>query len=603
MSEPLDIAIIGLSTRLPGARDYRQLWDNLISARESVTFFAPEELPRDFAIVQHPHYVRAAGCLPDYDRFDAAFFGIPERMAAMYSPDHRQFIEGCWEALEDSGYTPERCPKEVGVYGACTPENIARYKLPPDWISAGKAVMEHAYGWCPDSLAANILRYLQLSGEALTVSTFCVGALASVQLACQSLLLGQVDMALAGGVCVRTPQRRGYLHEPGGVLSADGHTRPFDADGTGSILSSGVVAVVLKRLSDALEDGDHVYAVIKGTALANGGFGGVEYGAPQPQRLAQCMAFALQTSNVPPSSISYVECHGIGHPLSDTLELDAVRRAYAGGAARSCAVGSIKGNLGHCGTAATGAALAKVILSLQHRVLPPSLHFQKPHPQHPLDGPGGSSPLYVNSQPAPWSPRSGIRRAGITGIAAASYYGHMVVEEAPRSEPSQRPHCDSSLVVLSARTAEALEQQRANLRRHLQQHPELPIHDVAYTLSTGRRAMAHRWAAVVSSAAELCELLGERDQDSRRGTYSGVSGSEAAPADSAREQPVPAPPSDRPVHATNAASMQRELAVRWVRGTQVDWERYFKGLRLHRVPLPTYPFARTRHWLEAGISY
>lgn len=578
----LDIAVVGLSVRLPGSRNHGEYWDHLMAGRELVSFFPEEEILRDYSLLSDPLYIRAAGILPDHDRFDAGFFGVSPAMAAMMSPEHRQFLEAAWEALEDAGYSPERCAGEVGVYGACNPENIARYRPPPEWLSGNKLTTELAGGWSPDSLTPNVLYYLGLTGEAMTVSSYCAGFHYAAHLACQSLILRQIDLALAGCVAVRVPQRRGYLHVPGAVMSRDGRTRPFDAQGTGSVPGSGVVAVALKRLDDALAARDHVYAVIKGSAFNNNGSQVIQYGAPQPERLAQCVAAAMAGADIDPATVSLVECYGIGHPLSDVLEVDALRRAFRGVGRRSCALGSVKGNIGHCSTAAGGSAFAKAVLALGRRQLPATLHFDTPNPQLRLD----ETPFHVLREASAWEPACGILRAGVTALGGSGHNAHIVLEEAP-PVPSRGPGGDEpQIVVLSARDAAALARMQVNLGAHLRRNPGLALTDVAWTLNTGRRTMEHRWAALARSTAELVEQL----EGTTCGLFVGESVARAGDGSGS-------------VTTTSAPGPGAAQAEAWLRGQPVDWDERARDRPARRVSLPTYPFARERHWLDSGQAY
>jgi polyketide synthase PksJ len=505
----------------------------------------------------------------------------------MMSPEHRQFIESALEAMEDAGYNPERFAGEVGVYGSCNQESIARYKAPPEWLAATRLSTELAGGWFMDSLAPNVLFYLGMTGEALTLAPYCAGFHYGVHLACQSLLLRQVDLAIAGSVHVRIPQQRGYLHVPGGILSRDGHTYPFDARGTGTVLSSGVVTVVLKRLEDALASSDHIYAVIKGSAINNNGARSIQYGFPQSERLGQCIASAMATGDIDPATVSMVECYGIGQPMSDALEVDAMRRAFRGSGRGSCAIGSVKGNIGHCATAAGGTSFAKALLALHHRQIPATIHCDTPNPEIPF----AETPFYVQREPADWEPACGVRRAGVNAVGGSGYNAHIVLEEAPPLQGSaSAPSARHALVTLSARTGSALAEMRANLAEHLRRYPALPLADIAFTLNTGRKSYPLRWAAIARSTAELLEQLTGATTEAFVGEGSATTG-----ADEGMLQPG--------THWTLDLASQCLLAKAWLRGRQPDWDAYYRDMPARRLSLPTYPLARERHWLEAGHSY
>ena len=592
----LDVAVVGLSVRLPGARSHREYWDSLMSGRESVTFFEDADNIRDFPLMNNPLYVKACGVLPDFDRFDAGFFGVSRPLAAMMSPEHRQFIESAWEAVEDAGYAPSRITGEVGVYGACNAESIARYKLPPDWVTTSKTLNDYSHGWCPDALAPNVLKFMGLTGEALTLASFCAGFHYSVHFACQSLVLRQSDLCIAGSVYVRVPQVRGYLHEPGGVLSVDGHTRPFDEKGTGSILSSGVVTVVLKRLDDAMRARDHIYGVLKGSAYNNNGHMAIRYGIPNAERLALCVSGALASGEVDPRTVTMLEGFGTGHPLADAIEIDALTRAFRARDRGFCAIGSVKGNIGNCAIAAGGAGTAKALLSLQAGCIPASINCTVPNPQIPFS----QTPFFVQRENADWQPAVGVRRAGVSALGGAGYNAHLVLEEAPAPAPpaSLGAHV---LVTLSAKTPAALTRARHNLREHLRRHPGLALADVAFTLNAGREAWEHRLAWVVRTRDELLERLA--DDTGAAGTAETTRTSDGCFAGTATPPHTEAPPLTPAGQALAGADAQRHLAAAWTRGARIDWDSYYDALQLRRVSLPSYPFERERFWLESGLAY
>jgi polyketide synthase PksJ len=346
--DPGDVAIIGISCRFPGARDKEQFWDNLVNGRESVTFLSKDEIEVDEALINSPAYVRANGMLDGYDEFDPSVFGISDRMATAMTPEHRLFLGSTWEAIEDGGYDPDRVKGEVGIYGSMNPQTAALYSAPPDWVSVGPEVMDRSMAWAPDTVTSNALYFTGLTGEAVTVTAVCSGFHYSVHLACQSLLLGQIDMAVAGGVMIRLPHRRGYLWEEGRILSKDGHCRPFDANGTGTVLASGVATLLLKPVQPAIADRDHIYALVKGSAINNNGVSSMAYGLAQPERLSACIANAMQVGGVSPETVSLYEANGFGLPITDSLEVHAATMAF-GKQSGTCSIGAAKGNIGHAG--------------------------------------------------------------------------------------------------------------------------------------------------------------------------------------------------------------------------------------------------------------
>nr|VFK51574.1 MAG: Beta-ketoacyl synthase, C-terminal domain [Candidatus Kentron sp. TUN] len=592
----LDVAIIGMAVRLPGARNHQEFWSNLRNKVESIRFLEDHEIVKDFYLLRDPNYVKAVAYLPDYDKFDPDFFDIPRNLAPLMTPEHRLFIEASWAAVEDAGYNVDTIDSDVGVYGTCNPESIARYKLPPDWISAGQEVIDLSYGWCPDAIAPNVLRYLGLTGEALSVTTFCTGIHYGIHLACQSLLLGQCDMAIAGGAVVRVPHERGYLWEPAGVFSRDGRCRPYDKNGTGAALGSGAVSFVLKHLEDAVADDDHIYAVIKGTAVNNNGRSTLPYGVPQPERLGACISSAMALAGVEPETISSVAGFGVGHPISDAVEVRALEMAFQTRERGYCSLGSVKGNIGNCGVAAGGASIVKAALSLLHRTIPATINHETPNPD--INFP--ATPFYVNTEEQEYDePGCGIRRAGVTQIAGAGYNAHLILEEPPKRAVISSSS-DPQLVPLSARTPGALARMRANLAAYLEARPDIELPDVGFTLARGRKAFEYRWATVARDHASLLDALRKDDSSVRSGQLSSLA---AAPTDGYDRGVL----NETPDGMTVSGPVTRETlaAVRdaWVAGHPVDWGSVFRDGGGRRISLPTYAFERERHWLDAGVAF
>nr|VFK63786.1 MAG: Ketoacyl-synthetase C-terminal extension [Candidatus Kentron sp. UNK]VFK70901.1 MAG: Ketoacyl-synthetase C-terminal extension [Candidatus Kentron sp. UNK] len=502
--------------------------------------------------------------------------------------------------MEDAGYNVDTIHDDVGVYGTCNPESIARYKLPPDWISAGQEVIDLSYGWCPDAIAPNVLRYLGLTGEALSLTTFCTGVHYGIHLACQSLLLGQCDMAIAGGAVVRIPHERGYLWEAAGVFSRDGHCRPYDKHGTGAALGSGAVSFVLKRLEDAVADDDHITAVIKGTAVNNNGRSALTYGVPQPERLAACISSALAVAGVESETISSVAGFGVGHPISDAVEVRALEMAFQTRERGYCSLGSVKGNIGNCGVAAGGASIIKAALSLLHKTIPATLNHESPNPD--IDFP--ATPFYINTQEQAYDePACGIRRAGVTQIAGAGYNAHLILEEPPKRATST-PSMGPQLVILSARTPGALARMRANLADYLAARPEIELPDVSFTLACGRKAFEHRWATIARDHGMLLHALRNDDPSVCSGQLSCIA---AAPTGGYDGSVLTETPDGLVMRGEATPGALAALRDAWIAGHPVDWRGVFRGSLGdgggRRIPLPTYAFERERHWLDAGIAF
>ncbi|MEU3626401.1 hypothetical protein BS329_08865 [Amycolatopsis coloradensis] len=506
-----EIAVIGLACRFPGAKGSAEFWANLEAGVESVTELTNRDL-RSAGVGwrerTRPGYVRAAPLLDAYDRFDAAFFGYSPREAAALDPQQRVFLECAWTAVEDAGYAPSRFPGAIGVFAGSALNTYLLHSGVADRLRDDYLLTLIAND--KDYLATRVSYKLGLTGPSMSVQTACSTSLVAVHLACQSLLTGECELALAGGVSVKVPQRAGYRHETGGVLSPDGHCRAFDADAGGTLFGSGAGAVVLKPLADALADGDTVRAVIKGSAVNNDGFAKVDYTAPSVTGQAEVIAEALAHAEVDPSTVSYVEAHGTGTALGDPIEIAALTAAFQRGTRRTgyCAIGSVKTNLGHLDAAAGIAGLIKTILSLEHETLPPSLHYRRPNPRIDF----AATPFHVNAERTRWLSAEGPRRAGISSLGIGGTNAHLVVEQAPPSPPP-RPSRPYQLLALSAATPSALETLTANLVTRLD--TEIELADAAYTLQIGREPGAYRRTVVCRDRAEAVTALREAPRVSR----------------------------------------------------------------------------------------
>jgi amino acid adenylation domain-containing protein len=484
------VAVIGMTGRFPGAANVEQFWRNLMAGVESISPFSEEELAAAgldvAALKKQPGFVAARGVLKDAEWFDAAFFGIIPKEAEVMDPQQRQFLEVAWEALENAGYDPARYPGLIGVYagagnGTYYVNNLHGHPGLADALNV-------QLGNEKDFLATRAAYKLNLKGPAISVNTACSTSLVAVCQACQSLLNFQCDIALAGGVSVTFPQRRAYHHQEGGIVSPDGHCRAFDADAQGTVSSDGLGLVVLKRLTEALKDGDEIHAVIKGAALNNDGSAKVSFTSPGVDGQAEVIALAQAQAGFEPSTISYIEAHGTATPLGDPIEIAALTQAFGATAAKNfCAIGSVKTNIGHLDTAAGVAGLIKTVLALKHQLLPASLHYKQPNPRIDF----ANSPFYVNACLAEWKAGPTPRRAGVSSFGLGGTNAHVVLEEAPLREPSG-PARDWQLLVLSAKTASALDAATANLLQHFKADPSSELPDAAFTLQTGRAEFNHR---------------------------------------------------------------------------------------------------------------
>ena len=504
-----DIAIIGIACRFPGAANADVFWDNLIGGVESISRFSEEELLAagvDARLVADPHYVRAAPVLPDFDRFDAAFFGYAPREARLMDPQQRLFLEVAWEAFEDAGYDPLGDKGVVGIYAGAG-GLVSSYALHHDHpeLRGQTGDLGHI-GNDRDFLPSRVAFKLNLTGPAVNVQTACSTSLVAVHLACRSLLDGEAELALAGASVVRVPHVSGYLAEPGSIYSSDGHCRAFDAAGDGTLFGSGVAAVVLKPLAAALSEGARVYAVIKGSAVTNDGALKVNYTASAVSAQARAMTEAMALADITPDSIGYVECHGTATTLGDPLEIQALTRAFGSATQRTqfCPIGSVKSNFGHLEQCAGLAGLIKAVLALHHRRIPPSLHYAKANPRIPFE----RSPFFVTARTLPFARSDAPRRAGVNSVGMGGTNAFVVLEEAPqtaeRAAVSERP---LHALALSAKTESALAAQAANFRGALATQDAPELRDLCFTANCGRHHFDRRLLAIGADRNELLEAL------------------------------------------------------------------------------------------------
>ena len=501
----IEVAVVGMAGRFPGADDLQAFWRNLREGVESISFFTRDELlaaGRDPAVVDRPDYVPARGELRGADELDAALFGLTPRDAEILNPQHRVFLECAWAALEHAGYDPARVDRPVGVFaGSGINAYLSGLASVADLVRAvGMTRLVLAND--KDHLASGAAYRLNLRGPALAVQTACSTSLVAVHVACQSLIGGECDLALAGGVRIGTPLRTGYIYSPDGIDSPDGHCRAFDADAAGTVGGNGAGVVVLKKLDDALADGDTIHAVIRGSAINNDGAQKVGYTAPSVTGQARVISEALSVAGVDAATVQYLEAHGSGTPLGDAIELRALGQVLLRGAAGDpCALGSVKTNVGHLDAAAGVAGLIKTVLALRHAEIPPSLHCAVPHAE--VEAMGGR--VFVNTALRPWTRNGTPRRAGVSSFGIGGTNAHVVLEEAPAAEPSG-PSRPLQLLVVSARTPTALARAAGNLADHLEREAP-PLADAAFTLQAGRREMAHRLAVVCGGGGEAVRAL------------------------------------------------------------------------------------------------
>ncbi len=499
----MEIAVIGMDGRFPGAPGTAAFWENLSNGVESIRFFSGKELLDagvEPAELEDPAYVKARGYLEGAEYFDAAFFGYTPNEADTMDPQLRLLHQCAWHALEDAGYNPESYNGFIGFYAGAKTSFIWQMLR----LVTGKETTSHLTD--KDFIATHVSYALNLKGPSFTMASACSTSLLAVTLACQGLLSGECDMALAGGVSINLPQVRGYRYSKGMIASPDGHCRAFDADAEGTVFGDGVGLVVLKMLDSALEDGDHIYAVIKGFAVNNDGSRKVGYTAPSVDGQAEALKAAYQMAEVAPESVTYIEAHGTGTPLGDPVEIEALKLAFDTDKKNYCAVGSLKTNVGHLDGAAGIGGLIKTVLSLYHRQIPPSLHFKTPNPKIDFD----NSPFFVNTQLREWHNPEGPLRAGVSSFGIGGTNAHVILEGAPpeAAEAGDPPAHEHALLLLSAATETALDRAARNLAQYAESHPGQNLADVAYTLQVGRKALPYRRSAVCAGAPEIQAAFG-----------------------------------------------------------------------------------------------
>ncbi|MFV2114872.1 beta-ketoacyl synthase N-terminal-like domain-containing protein [Micromonospora sp. LOL_025] len=700
MSSEMDIAVVGMSGRFPGAANVAEFWELLrdgVDAGRELTAAELDAVPVEERT--DPAYVPVWSGIEGADRFDAQFFGYSPTDAMLIDPQHRILLECAWEALEDAGYDSRRFPGDIAVYAGCGLNQYLLYHLLPQQElvdSAGRLGMAVASD--KDNLATRISYKLDLTGPSMTVQTNCSSALVGLHHAISSLLDYQCDMAIVGAVSVKNPVPRGYRHEADGINSPDGRCRAFDAEAAGYHLGDGAGVVVLRRREDAEAAGDRIYALVKGSAVNNDGAGKVSFVAPGRSGQVRVIRRALRVADVPPSSIQYVEANGSGTLMGDSIEVSALEEAYgaADGPGAGWAIGSVKPNVGNLDTASGVTSLIKAVLAVHHGELPPSIHYRKPNPQTSLD----RGPFRVNDMLRDWPEATGPRRAAVSSFGVGGTNAHVILEQAPPPAPPG-PNPPAVLLAVSAAGGEALAAAAGRLAEHVGSHPEQALADIAYTSQVGRRAFRHRAFVVAADADEAARALsavgaGEASPEAATVAYAfgatcpdlaalcdalprlraevdrvagelgvdpgaGAAGSDAAtvtgqlalarllgacgvtPVAAHGEGPgavtaavvdgrwtvaeagralragthPPAPagaPAQAdltlavgPAEASTLALADDAGSVRgllgafgelWRRGVEVDWAALHEGASRRRVGLPTYPFQRSRHWVD-----
>ncbi len=508
-------AVVGMAARMPGAGDVESFWDNLIEQRESIKVFSPEELdetldPRD---TDDPNYVPARGIIEDATEFDARFFRTPPRNAELTCPQQRVMLELAWTALEDAGIIPSNSQSTIGIWAGTysTSYYIKNLLTNPELVRQTGEFQLGAMNE-KDYIATRVAHALNLTGPAINVNTACSTSLVALIEACQSLNAGHCDVALAGGASITFPQNQGHLHQTGSIFTPDGHCRPFDAAGAGTLFSDGAGVVVVKRLADAIADQDRIYAVVKGFGVNNDGGEKASFSAPSISGQAGAIAMAQAMAGVSPEDIGYIEAHGTATPIGDPIEVAALQTVFESQTDRKqfCAIGSVKSNIGHTVAAAGIAGFIKAALSLHHEQIPATLHFKSPNPQIDF----ANSPFYVNDRLTPWKRGDQRRLAGVSSFGVGGTNAHVLLEEAPAIEPAAATDRIGNLPVavlpVSAKTQPALDANVAELASALQQDPNADLHQIASTLQLGRDEFAYRAAIVADSLEDAAATLADR---------------------------------------------------------------------------------------------
>ncbi|WP_333846542.1 type I polyketide synthase [Phaeobacter italicus] len=509
-----DIAIVGMSLCVPGAASPAEFWNNLRDGIESIRPVTDEELiaaGEDPDTLSDTNYVRATASLDGYAEFDADFFGFSPKEAAILDPQHRKFLEVAWGAMENAGHPPESLNGPIGVYAGCGMGSYFYFNICSNRglvDDVGMFLLRHT-GNDKDFLSTRVSHVFDLSGPSVNIQTACSTSLVAVHYASKALREGECEMAIAGGVTIELPQGRGYLFKENEILSPDGHCHAFDHRAQGTVFGSGAGAVALRRLEDAIADGDHIWAVIKGSAINNDGADKAGYLAPSVGGQAKAVRKALDTAKTPAETIDYVECHGTGTYLGDPIEVTALTEAYRDStdATGFCRIGSVKTNIGHLDTAAGVVSLTKTALALHHGEIPPSLGYEAPNPAIDFDG----SPFRVNSALTAWTSHKGPRRAGVNSLGVGGTNAHVILEEAPARPPSEESDFPFHILCISGQSKAALDANANALADHLKANPGLDLADVAYTLKEGRRGFAKRRTLVAETAEEAAALLTEAD--------------------------------------------------------------------------------------------
>lgn len=583
------IAIIGMSGRFPGANNLEEYWKNLKEGKDCITYFTKEDA-KDAGVKKedynHKNYVFAGGILENVEYFDEVFFGMSPREAANMDPQQRLFLECSYEALEDAGYAKDEYKEPVGVFAGANMSTYFLYHL-ADKIGV-KDDFSLTVGNDKDYIATRTSYMFNLKGPSISVQTACSTSMTAVAMACDSLDSFQCDMAIAGGAAVKLPQKMGYLYQEGMIASPDGCTRPFDEEGAGTVFTSVAGVVILKRYEDALRDHDHIYAVIKGISMNNDGSEKVGFTAPSREGQANVVETAQYLAEVNPEEVGYIEAHGTGTKLGDPIEVSALTKVFEKSTKKKgyCAIGSVKGNIGHSVSGSGIAGLIKTALVVKNGQIPPSIHFEYPNQEIDFI----DSPFYVNSKLRDWENNQKPRIAGVSSFGFGGTNVHAVLQEATESKQDRGSKSSERryyVVTLSARSETSLNKMRQHLGRYLRKQKTQRFEDVVYTLHIGRKNFEHRLAFVCNSRLEAIEMLFDVEHNhvliktsKKKETICQINAQVLEEAKLGQKEALQA------------------LAEYWVQGGMIDWEAFEGDTTCNKVALPTYSYDRKRHWVE-----
>lgn len=578
-TNPTDIAVIGLSCRFPGSRNASLFWDNLVAGKELIQKLNKSELASlgvNKDLLDHPNYINSCAFLDDIDKFDNEFFKISSIEAAAMDPQHRLFLEEAYHALEDAGYSSDKHDGKIGIYAGSGPTQYYYELIRNNYFSKHPQSRQLLYylGNEKDFLALRVAYSLNLTGPAININLASATGLAVVVKACQSLVNGEADIMLAGASSIILPNQFGYIYEPENIFSEDGHCRPFDKDSTGTVLGSGVGVVALKRLKDAIADNDSIYAVIKGYAINNDGSHKIGFTAPSVDGQSACFEEALKMSRVDANYLKFIEAHGTGTHLGDPIEIAALTKGLSSWTDKQkfCAIGSVKGNIGHAQSAAGIAGFIKLILSIKNRLIPPTLHFETANSKIDFK----NSPFYINSEASNWN--DDIRVGGVNALAMGGVNTNIIVMNYDERRTEDKIEHKYNIIPLSATNNLSLETIKNNLTSYLndltldQLNDSNLFHSIAYTLQTGRKNLACKSAYICKNINDLLTAI-KSEKDISIKTHGEIAG-------------------------------LKNIKDEWISGENVDWNALYQDSP-RRISLPHYPFNKVSHWLlenSVGLS-